>query len=100
MKKSYWDEPEIFRPTRFLDVNKQLIKPEQFIPFGVGQRQCFGESLARMSLFLYFTTLVQNFKFETVAGHLNPVIEPIVGFTLSPEPYHTTITKRHEFITN
>ncbi|ODM98759.1 Methyl farnesoate epoxidase [Orchesella cincta] len=94
MNKEHWIDPEAFRPERFLHNGRRLIKDEHVIPFGVGKRSCLGESLAQSSLFLYFTTLVMNFKFETVPGHLSPSEEPVLGFTLSPMPYNTVVTCR------
>jgi len=95
MNKSHWGDPTKFRPERFLDSNGNILKDEHLIPFGIGKRICLGESLARMSLFIYFTTLVQNFLFETVPGHLNPSTEPVPGFTLSPQQFHTVVTCRN-----
>ncbi|OWA52865.1 putative Cytochrome P450 2U1 [Hypsibius exemplaris] len=48
----YWKNPEKFDPTRFLDADRKLIRPEGFIPFSIGKRVCLGEALARMELFL------------------------------------------------
>lgn len=33
------------------------------VQFGMGKRQCAGESLARMELFLILTTLLQRYEF-------------------------------------
>lgn len=37
MDKEYWEDPEIFRPERFLNANGEYIPhAEQFFPFGLG----------------------------------------------------------------
>ena len=33
----YWQNPDIFRPDRFLDSQGKIIKEDRFIPFGVGK---------------------------------------------------------------
>jgi hypothetical protein len=38
MDPNLWDEPEKFKPTRFLNAEGKVTKPEYFLPFGVGKR--------------------------------------------------------------
>ncbi|KAK6188161.1 hypothetical protein SNE40_004404 [Patella caerulea] len=66
--EKYWDEPNIFLPERFLDDNGKFLPAEhilrlQLIPFGVGRRNCVGESFAKSRIFLYVTSLLQKFNF-------------------------------------
>jgi len=37
MDPNLWDEPEKFKPTRFLNAEGKVTKPEYFLPFGVGK---------------------------------------------------------------
>ncbi|KAF2349594.1 Cytochrome P450 [Trinorchestia longiramus] len=66
----YWNDPHKFYPERFLDeTGTKFTAPKQgFFAFGSGRRQCAGELLARMELFLFTAAIVQNFDVMAEEG--------------------------------
>ncbi|KAG8197709.1 hypothetical protein JTE90_001633 [Oedothorax gibbosus] len=56
-----WEDPFTFKPERFLKDGK-LSKPQAFIPFSYGKRNCLGEDMAIIHVFLYFATLLHRYS--------------------------------------
>ncbi|XP_020391473.1 cytochrome P450 2K1-like [Rhincodon typus] len=84
--KTQWEKPNEFNPSHFLDAEGRFVKREAFMPFSAGRRICLGESLAKMELFLFFTTLMQRFSFRALpTAPLD--LTPCVGLTLCPKPH-------------
>ncbi|XP_050392965.2 cytochrome P450 2B4 [Patella vulgata] len=89
-----WGDADVFRPERFLDENGQLVKREEFIPFSLGRRTCLGESLAKMELFLFMTTLIQRFEFKPVDPDNLPTLKGVFGITHAPSKYEVRAIPR------
>ncbi|XP_035682428.1 cytochrome P450 2D9-like [Branchiostoma floridae] len=93
MDPAYWPDPDRFDPERFLDAEGNVIdKPESFLPFSGGRRVCIGEKLARMELFLFFSTLLQSFTFKAPEGA--PPTDGVVGITWGPHPFKLCAIRR------
>ncbi|XP_074525268.1 cytochrome P450 2J2-like [Halichoeres trimaculatus] len=90
-----WETPNTFNPGHFLNKEGKFVKPAAFMPFSAGKRQCPGENLARMELFLFFTSFLQHFTFSMPAG-VKPVMDYIFGLALAPLPYEICATPRWE----
>ncbi|XP_053098287.1 cytochrome P450 2J2-like [Pangasianodon hypophthalmus] len=91
--KNEWETPDTFNPGHFLDDQGQYLKKDAFLPFSAGRRVCLGEQLARMELFLFFTSLFQCFTFSPCPGE-ELSLEGQMGFTYSPRPYRMCVTPR------
>ncbi|XP_041814106.1 cytochrome P450 2K1-like [Chelmon rostratus] len=87
--ESEWEKPHSFYPAHFLDKDGKFVKRDAFMPFSAGRRVCLGESLARMELFIFFTTLMQHFRFTPPPGVSEDEMDlsPRVGLTLNPSSH-------------
>ncbi|XP_076057346.1 methyl farnesoate epoxidase-like [Oratosquilla oratoria] len=94
MDPDHFEEPENFRPERFLDENGKFQRDERIIPFGKGKRICLGESLARTNTFILFTSLVQRLTFSLPPGEHLTNTEGVAGFTLGPPIFQVVATPR------
>ncbi|WP_256297284.1 cytochrome P450 [Haloarchaeobius salinus] len=85
----WWDDPEAFRPSRWLDDDAD--RPEYaYFPFGGGPRHCIGMRFARMELRLALATILQRCRFERVSDELD--VEP--GATLDVGTVELRVEKR------
>ncbi|KAK2833445.1 hypothetical protein Q5P01_017334 [Channa striata] len=95
--ESEWESPHTFNPSHFLDKEGKFIRRDAFLPFSAGRRVCLGESLAKMELFLFFTSLLQRYRFIPPPGVTEDELDltPAVGFTLCPLPHELCAVSRH-----
>ncbi|NWI28893.1 CP2DH protein, partial [Sula dactylatra] len=92
--EAVWEKPNQFYPEHFLDANGQFVKPEAFLPFSAGRRACLGEQLARMELFIFFTTLLQKFTFVLPEDQPRPREDGHFALVSSPHPYQVRAIPR------
>ncbi len=78
----YWDEPEAFRPERFLPEAAARRHRFAFYPFGGGPRLCIGNGFALVEAGLIIASVAQRYRPRLVPGH-PVVVEP--GVTLRPK---------------
>ncbi|KAL7640316.1 UNVERIFIED_CONTAM: hypothetical protein RMT77_009731 [Armadillidium vulgare] len=82
----YFDSPQEFQPERFINSDGKFETPKEgLLPFGVGKRQCIGESLARMELFIFMTTMLQELHFSTPPNKSLDLTRTDVPFLRQPK---------------
>lgn len=93
MVNTPWNDPEVFRPDRFIQDDK-IVVPDNYFPFGIGKHRCMGETLAKTNIFLFTTALLQTFTFSIPPGQDPPAAGGIDGVTPAPNPYQALVTIR------
>lgn len=95
MDPTLWKDPEMFNPDRFLSSDgKKIVKPDYFIPFGVGRRVCLGDVLAKAELFLLFSSLLHVFNLRQPEGAPLPCLRGQAGVTISPQAFQMCAVPR------
>lgn len=95
MDSTLWENPEEFQPNRFISAETGKVqKPEYFIPFGVGRRMCLGDVLARMELFLFFSSIMHRFEINLPAGAEPPSLNGNPGVTIYPNKFAVCLKER------
>ncbi|XP_051062941.1 cytochrome P450 2B1-like [Phodopus roborovskii] len=91
----YFAQPDTFNPDHFLDANGALKKNEALMPFSIGKRICLGEGIARNELFLFFTTILQNFSVSSSVDPKDIDLSPKEsGFGRVPPTYQICFLAR------
>jgi cytochrome P450 len=92
-EEKLFPDPFAFRPERFINEKGQTVKPEYIIPFSIGKRSCPGEPLARMELFLYFTSVLHKFTLKAPEG-VTLSTEAVSTVVRVPKPYDLVAVPR------
>lgn len=80
--KLLWDDPDHFRPERFLPEARKEIDRFAYLPFGAGPRVCIGASFALQEAVTILATVVRAFRLDVVPGH--PIV-PVQRISLRPQ---------------
>jgi hypothetical protein len=56
----HFNDPNIFKPDRFLDEEGKFMKNSRVCPFGFGLRNCIGEKFARTQYFVFSAEVIRK----------------------------------------
>ncbi len=77
----YWEDPETFKPERFMGEAARKRKPYTYIPFGGGKRSCIGGAMSQVENTLALSILLRRFRPEYVGADPAPLNATV---TLTP----------------
>ncbi|MGW0917252.1 cytochrome P450, partial [Streptomyces sp. NPDC002784] len=70
-------QPHVFSPDRWL--NRSVVSPNSFLPFGAGAHYCLGASFVSANAAVALATLVSRWRLRTVPGK-RPALAPLSLF--------------------
>jgi len=76
-----WDEPDVFRPDRFLVTGAKRRPKYSYIPFGAGPRACPGGTFGMTEATLVIASVAQRFRLRLKSDH---PVEPVARLTTRP----------------
>jgi cytochrome P450 len=76
-----WDQPDVFRPERFLPEERGRIDRFAYLPFGAGPRVCIGASFSLQEAVIMLATIVRAVRLDLIEGH---EVAPMQRITLRP----------------
>lgn len=95
MDEKYFRDAEQFNPDRFMGENKQLINPDTYMPFGVGQRNCIASRFALMEVKAFLFYFLANFSIQATERTQIPLkIMPTMGSVDTEHGIYIGLRKR------
>jgi len=79
--RTLWDEPDAFRPERFLPEEKAKLDKFAYLPFGAGPRVCIGATFAIQEAMIVLATILRAVRLDLREGHR---VTPLHRITLRP----------------
>ena len=89
--RNLWEDPDHFRPERFLPENAGQRQRYSYIPFGVGPRVCTGAAFGLTEAVLCLATIAQSVRLRLAPGEK---VEPVCRLTLRPGHHLPMLVER------
>lgn len=78
----YWENPDSFDATRFMPHREKEIKPNTYMPFGLGPRVCVGANFATIEATLILARLAMRYDFTLEPDQK---VTPVARLTTRPK---------------
>jgi len=78
----YWENPDSFDATRFMPHREKEIRPNTYMPFGLGPRVCVGANFATIEATLILARLAMRYHFKLEP---NQTVTPVARLTTRPK---------------
>lgn len=91
MSEQYWDEPEAFKPERFIKDNA-VFKPAHFLPFSTGKRACVGSRILMHVCFVTLVNIVQ--KFSVAVPETEEICMPVGKLAVVGDGFNMVLNHR------
>lgn len=80
--QAYWQNPDSFDAERFMAHRENEIKPNTYMPFGLGPRVCVGANFATIEATLILARLARRYDFKVLSGQ---TVKPVARLTTRPK---------------
>jgi len=71
-----WKYPKEFYPEHYINEAGKFDQTKVFVSFSSGRRNCIGEPIGRMNMFLFLANFLKKFKFSLPNGVKIPFVSP------------------------
>jgi len=88
----WWDRPDVFDPSRFMEGKRNEIGRFAYMPFGIGSRTCIGAAFALQEATIILAVLMHHFDLDLLPG---AEVWPIQRVTLRPSTLPMRLSPRH-----
>ena len=79
--RKLWDDPDAFRPQRFMPGARENIDRYAYLPFGAGPRVCIGAVFAQQEAIIVLASILRRVRLT----HVGSPPRPVHRITLKPE---------------
>ena len=91
----YWDDPDSFKPERWLNVSDAEVERRRFafFPFSAGGRNCVGQNFATLEAQLILAAVVRTFRVDIAPSQKEVEHDFTTSITMKSKPLLRLVTQ-------